>query len=163
MNQLSQKTIDGLMSVSIGSLAKYQVSELHFLLDSASRDIEQLRHIKQLLELAISLKYKESIHSTRLAGHKDSGIVHVFDDEYKISSNIVKKVEWSQNILRDMIDDLSSKHLDPDEFIDIKYNIPERRYLSWHEDIKSMFQPARTVKLSKPYISLQKISGEDLV
>ena len=163
MSKLSQKTIDSLMSISIGSLAKYQVGELHLLLDGVSRDIEQLKRIKQLLELATSLKYKESIYSKRLSLDKDSGVVHVFDDDYKVSCSIYKKIEWSQGILKSLMDDLASKHLDPSDFIDTSYNIPERRYLGWHKNLQSMFKPARTINFSNPYIKIQKISREDLL
>ena len=151
----------GVEQIPIGTLQTYSCNDLYQMLDRAQKELEQAKRRKEWIESTINLKYQEQLYSRRLEADKDSGIVHVFDDEYKISSNVVKKVEWDQKILAKLAQDLESKRLQVSDFIDISYNVPENRYSRWSKAQQSRFNSARTIKLSRPYIKLQKIIDND--
>ncbi|MDR0774500.1 MAG: hypothetical protein LBE72_04260 [Rickettsia sp.] len=87
---------DNVLHVPIGSLAKYQIQDLYQLLQQVSEQLEQVKKTREWLLSAISLKYGEHVRAKRLRLEKDTGIIHLEDHSFKISCDVVKKVEWDQ-------------------------------------------------------------------
>ncbi|WP_341755585.1 hypothetical protein [Candidatus Tisiphia endosymbiont of Ptychoptera albimana] len=89
---------DNVLHVPIGSLAKYPIQDLCQLLQQVSEQLEQAKKTKEWLLSAISLKYGEYVRAKRLRLEKDTGVIHLEDNGFKISCDVVKKnmaANWS--------------------------------------------------------------------
>ena len=86
-------------AIPIGTLASYSPEQLHALLAEARAELERTKTTKQWIEAAIALKYRERIWAKRLRLEKDSGVIHLEDGDYRLTSEIVKKVDWDQAAL----------------------------------------------------------------
>lgn len=87
---------------------------------------------------------------------KEYGVVTMTFDGIKVSENIPKKVEWEQNALKKLWEKIKSSGDDPQKYIKIKFDVPEKLYNEFSSEIKEVFDEARSVKQGKPQIKLEK-------
>lgn len=159
MNQ-EQVTIKEILHIPIGQLAKYKVEDLYHLMSQASEELERVKRTKQWIESAISLKYEEHIKAKRLRLEKDTGVIHLEDNGFKISNDIPKKVEWDQQKLAKVATTIAINGGDLSDYLETHYTVSENKYNNWSSEIKSLFASARVLKLGKPTYKLAKLDGE---
>lgn len=119
---------DNVLHVPIGSLAKYPIQDLYQLLQQVSEQLEQAKKTKEWLLSAISLKYGEYVSAKRLRLEKDTGVIHLEDNGFKISCDVVKKVEWNQQKLAKIATDILVNGGNLSEFVETYYTVPEAKY-----------------------------------
>lgn len=146
--------------IPIGALATYAPQRLHELLAKACVELERAKKIKQWLEAAIALKYEEQIRAKRMRLEKDSGIIHLEDGGYRLTSEIEKKVEWDQQKLAKIATDIMTSGGNLADYMVLRYNVYEHSYNSWSESVRNTFNQARTVKLGKATYKLTKLGEE---
>ncbi|WP_341761062.1 hypothetical protein [Candidatus Tisiphia endosymbiont of Thecophora atra] len=151
---------DNVLHIPIGSLAKYQIQDLYQLLQQVLEQLEQAKKAREWLLYAISLKYGEHIRAKRLRLEKDTGVIHLEDNGFKISCDVVKKVEWDQQKLAKIATDILINGGNLSDFVETYYNVLEAEYNSWSSTIKKIFEPARTLKLGKPIYKLNRLDQE---
>jgi hypothetical protein len=84
--------------------------------------------------------------------------VRLDDGDYTVIADLPKRVEWDQEKLALMAQNLAATGEDPAEFIETKLSITERKYGALPEAWRKGFEPARTVKVGALKVTLQ--SGE---
>ncbi len=151
--------IKEILHTPIGTIIGYDTEILYNLHEEIVARFEEAKKVKDWLENAISLKYEEEILAKRLAMMKDTGVVHLQDGNFKITSDVKKKVEWNQSKLEEIILDLKKDGLSTDNFVTTHYNILEKNFENWSLSLKEKFAPARTIKHSKPNYKLAKLEG----
>jgi hypothetical protein len=67
-----------------------------------------------------------------------------------VSSDLPKKPVWDQSQLSEIAQRISASGDNPAEFLDITYKVAERKYTAWPENLRTIFEPARTLKTGKP-------------
>lgn len=159
MNE-AQISTNEILHIPIGSLAKYEVSKLYSLLSQATKELEQTKRVKQWIESAISLKYQEHVAAKRLRLEKDTGIINLEDNGYKVTSDVTKKVEWDQAKLSKIAATIAVSGGKISDYVESYYTVPENKYNSWSQSVKNMFAPARTLKLGNPTYKLTKLHDE---
>lgn len=150
-------TIDEMMLTPIGSLISYSPKLLYQLQKKVNENLNTARKAKQWLENAIGLKYEEKIRAKRLRTKKDTGIVHIEDEGYRLTCDVKKKVIWEQEALARIADEIAESGEDVTEYLDINYEIPERRYNDFPVSVKKMFDKARQLERANPTYTLSKI------
>jgi hypothetical protein len=160
MSEQLIKNRNEMLHVPIGTLAKYRAEELYKLLFQISEELEKVKRTKQWIEAAIAMKYEEQICAKRLRLEKDSGVIHLEDDGFRVTADVSKKVEWNQELLTKVVGDIAIKGGAVADYALTHYSIPERWYSSWSEGVRSMFLPARIVKLGKPTYKLVRLEGD---
>lgn len=160
---MSKKLIDKyeLLNVPIGTIVKYRVEELHKLLFEVSRELERAKRTKQWIEAAIAIKYEEQMCAKRIRLAKDNGVIHLEDDDFKVTCDIPKKVEWNQELLAKVAKDIVLGGGNLIDYIETRYNVPERLYNGWPESVRSLFTPARSIRLGRPTYKLVKLNNSD--
>lgn len=122
--------------------------------DYATKDLVAKRE-----ELADTVKaYANAINQidadlVRRAGvsDQDIGTHNAEVDGFKVKVTVSKNISWDQEQLawiRERIDGAA-------EFVDVKYSVSETKYNSWPEAWRGVFEPARTVKPSKPKVEVK--------
>jgi hypothetical protein len=94
---------------------------------------------------------------------KDSqfGVIHLVEDGYSLDITTSQKVEWDQGKLAEIEKQIREEWLaDPAEYIDKKLTVKESKYKAWPSDLRATFEPARTVKIAVPALSITAIDKE---
>jgi hypothetical protein len=100
------------------------------------------------------LKYDQKTSDLRKQLGKETGTVNFDDDGVRVSSDLPKKPVWDQARLAEIAQRISASGDNPAEFLDISYKVAERKYTAWPESLRTVFEPARTLKTGKPTFRL---------
>jgi hypothetical protein len=153
-------TLEQMMRMPIGDIAKLNPAQLYRLLDESTHMLTNAKKIRQWVEAAIAMKYAEQIRAKRQRMEKDTGVIHIEDNGYRITTDIPKKTEWDQDRLEKIVASIHNQGDNPLEYVDVTYKVPERKYTSWPESIRQVFEPARTVKTGNPSYALAPLDKE---
>ena len=155
----NHKSLEEMINVPIGELAKYGARELCQLQVEADNNLHNSKKIKQWIEAAINMKYENHIKAKRARLQKDTGIVHIEDDGYQISSTVVKKVTWEQEELENIYEEISQNGIDASEYIEKYYHVPELNYINCPANLRTLLDKARILELGKYSYKITKIEG----
>jgi len=150
-------TPDQVRGMSAATLAGFSAEVLCQLQAGASERLKAEKHIADLIEQAIDLKFAERARALRLSEGKDTGIVHFAEGPIHISADLPKKTEWNQALLAEMARRIAAAGDNPGQYIDVSYRVSETKYLAWPDHLRNQFQPARTVKTGKATYRLSPI------
>lgn len=150
-------TPDQLRGMSASTLAGFSAEVLCQLQAGASERLKAEKHIADLIDQAIDLKFAERARALRLSEGKDTGIVHFDEGQIHISADLPKKTEWNQALLAEMARRIAAAGDNPSQYIDVSYRVSETKYLAWPDHLRNQFQPARTVKTGKATYRLSPI------
>lgn len=83
------------------------------------------------------------------------GLVNIATDTHKLSATYPKKVTWDQSKLADLYEQIKKGNENPLDYMKVEYDVPEAKYKSWPEVIKSEFVTARTVERGNPTLKIE--------
>ena len=91
-----------------------------------------------------------------LSGHvKQVGSTTLIYEGQKVTVVHPVTVKWDQTILRQLTDRIKAGGDDPENYIDLKFNVKETLYKAWPDKVKELFLPARTVTQGKPRLEVK--------
>ena len=151
---------DDLLSLSPGEIAVLPVELLAIL----QREIdERLKHDKDLkarLDGALVVRYASRAAEARQAQSKDTGTVRFDDGDFTVVADLPKRVDWDQAQLAATVERIRAAGDDPDQYVDVSYKVPERKYAAWPDAIRQGFEPARTVKTGALKVEIRPQGGD---
>lgn len=136
-------------TLSTQEIAKLPAKRLMLLQQDANEDLQQAKRMKERISDALDLKYKDLASVTRIRQGKESGVVHFEDGDIQITADMPKRVTWDQKQLDVISKRIQESGEDPQQYVDINYKVPERKYSAWPDAIRSAFQKARTIKFGQ--------------
>ncbi|MDX1950292.1 MAG: hypothetical protein SFT90_07345 [Rickettsiales bacterium] len=148
-------TLQEVPVTSIAALAMYPPADLQRLKQQASENLTNAKNIAEWIDAAILEKYSKRLESSRQSLGKTHGVINLEDDGYIIIEDLPKKIDWDQNKLSVIYQNLESAGDKPEQYIDISYNISEKKYSSWPEIIRERFSEARELKNGKAKIFIK--------
>jgi hypothetical protein len=154
---MSHLTPDQVLATPAGELAQQSGESLFQLKNDAADLLAAAKAIVEHVDRTLDLKYAQRAHELRLAGGKDTGVVHFDDGRVRITADLPKKVEWDQAKLTDITRRIAANGEDPAEYVEISYRVSETKFNAWPETLKSAFASARTLKTGKPGFRLALI------
>jgi hypothetical protein len=137
-----------------GHLSRKSAEELFVLKHEAVRALTAAKNVVEHLDRALELKYADRAQLLRLKAGKDTGAVTFEDGTVKVTADLPKRVEWDQERLASIAQQIAKGGDDPAEFIEIAYRVSETKFNAWAESLRKAFEPARTVKTGKPSFKL---------
>jgi len=155
-------TLDEMLHTSIGSLINYSPKLLYQLQKRANDNLNTARKARQWLENAIGIKYEEKIRAKRSMTAKDTGVIHIDDNGYRLTSEIKKKIIWEQEALANLAAEIANSGDNVSDYIEITYHVYERKYNEFSEEVRKVFDAARQIDLCKPSYILAPIGDEIL-
>lgn len=84
------------------------------------------------------------------------GTVNIEEGDFKIKVTVSKKVKWDNEKLSDIEELIRKGGQNPENFIKCTRTVNENSYKDFTDDIKKVFEPARTVEPSKPKITIER-------
>jgi len=86
---------------------------------------------------------------------KQVGSTTVIFEGQKVTVVHPVTVKWDQTILRQLTDRIKAGGDDPENYIDLKFNVKETIYKTWPDKVKELFIPARIVTPGKPRLEVK--------
>ncbi len=148
-------TINEVSITPIAEMSLYPAADLMRLKKEAQENLEEAKKIAEWVDSAILGKYSARLESSRHNLGKTHGVINLEDDGCIITEDLPKKIYWNQGKLSVIYENLRSARDKPEEYIDITYNIPEKKYSNWPETIKEKFSSARELKNGRPRITIK--------
>lgn len=143
--------LDRLTASEIDALPPGTLADLDWLL--AEENTVNLRRRKALHE-AFERRYAVAAGEALLNDGRDTGTVHIIDGAYTVTVTRPKRVEYDQNALRSILNDMNPETAAHIAKVEIK--IDERRFEALMERDKSALRTARTVKTGKATYALSE-------
>lgn len=126
--------------------------------EQAANEVEQLNGILQAA-------YGESL-SAAYAAKSNTGpfgsVTVDLGDGYALKASTPKKVKWEQPKLAALYASIKVSGENPDDYIDVEYNVQEKKFTAWPASIAEAFEPARTISTGKMTLELVKASVNEV-
>ncbi|MEN8657376.1 MAG: hypothetical protein ABF313_04985 [Marivita sp.] len=148
-------SVDDMLNLPAGELAMMPVELLASLQAELAHAQGQLKAATARFSTALEVRYATRAAEAREASGKDTGTVRLTDGDYTVIADLPKRVEWDQEKLALMAQNLVATGEDPAEFIDTKLSVSERKYGALPEAWRKGFESARTVKVGALKVTLQ--------
>jgi hypothetical protein len=152
--------IKDLKEMPVGEVVKLSADTLAVLQGQVEADLRQAKQTKDWFDGILSLKYADRLAEVRLDAGKDTGVAAITDGDVTIKGDLPKRVEWHQESLATLHDEIKAGGDNPDEYMSCKFSVAEKAYTSWPSWLRKKFEPARTLKLGKQKITLSTGSAK---
>jgi hypothetical protein len=147
--------IDALIDMPVGEIALLPVELLATLQAELDIAAKQLKAATGRFNAALEVRYATRASDARRACGKDSGTVRLVDGDHTVIADLPKRVEWDQQKLAQIAQNIAESGEDPAEFIETKLSVSERKYGALPEAWRKGFEPARTVKVGALKVTLE--------
>ena len=148
-------SVDDMLNMSTGDLAQMPVELLAGLQGELDHARTQLKAASAKFSAALEVRYATRAAEARRACVKDTGTVRIADGDYTVVADLPKRVDWNQEKLAQIAQNIADSGEDPAEFIDTKLTVSERKYNALPSAWRDGFEPARTVKVGALKVTLE--------
>ena len=152
-------TPDDLPGIAPQEIADLPVELLAILQSEVDARLKRDKAAKARLDTALTLRYATRAAEERQARSKDTGTVRFDDGDFTIVADLPKRVEWDQDRLAAMVERIRAAGDDPSQYVDIAFKVSERKYAAWPDNIRAVFEPARTVRTGALKVELLPQGG----
>jgi hypothetical protein len=133
------------------------------LLATLQRDIDaaakRMKAVTARFSTALEIRYATRAAEARRACGKDTGTVRFDDGDFTVLADLPKRVDWDQDRLGEIVERIRGSGDDPAQYVDIAFKVPERKYAAWPDNIRAVFEPARTVRTGALKVELLPQGG----
>lgn len=150
MNIPNRITLNDLRGMQVGAIAALSGEELAPLRLAAEDQLRTAKGLCDWLDGAIALKYGDRANAARNTDGKDTGTIRFTDGAVTVVAELPKRVDWEQAKLASLVERIKADGDDPTEYVDISFDVAERKYSAWPAHIRMAFEGARTVRTGKP-------------
>jgi len=146
--------LDNLAIAAIGDIAALPAEQLAILQQEVADLLTSAKRLKDRLDSGLDLKYRDRAAALRRSAGKDAGTVRIEDGDVVVLAELPKRVDWDQRGLAAVVERIRAAGDNPAEYIDVTYEVPERKYTAWPESIRASFASARTLRTGKASFTL---------
>ena len=147
-------SVDDMLNMPVTELALMPPNLLAAVQAEIDVAIVRMKAVTERFALALEVRYAARASECRQAEGKDTGTIRFEDDGVTVIAELPKRIDWNQAKLAQIAANIASAGEDPDEFIDTKLSVSERKYGALPESWRKGFEPARTVRTGKPKFRL---------
>ncbi len=147
-------TLADIRRMPVGQIAALPADQLALLKEAADHQLIQARSLSDWLDGAVFLKYADRAAECRHDAGKDTGTIRFEDGGVTVIGELPKRIDWDQEKLAQIAENIASAGEDPAEFIETMLKVSERKYTALPESWRKGFEPARTVRTGKPKFRL---------
>ena len=136
--------------------AKLPIEQLAMLLEEMTEMKAETKRLDGLLHSVFVARFSDLAAESRSRMGKDTGTVRMKYDDYTVVADLPKDVDWDQAALKKAVQTIASYGEPVEDYVTVKYSVPETKYTAWPESIKAVFASARTVGTGKPTFKIEK-------
>ncbi len=150
----NRPTLDSMRGLPIGEVIGLPAEHLALLQEEARSTLDMAKRAVDWIEGAIALRYEQQAVALRGQQGKDTGTVRFYDGCVTVVAELNKKVDWDQRQLADLVERIRAGGENPGEYVEVSFKVAERAYAAWPERIRTVFEPARTVRTGRQTFKL---------
>ena len=139
-------TLESFTRLAVADIIALPASELARLQNDADEALRKAKTLVAWLDSALLSKYSDRAKTARLDAGKDFGTTRFTDGEVTVVADLPKRVDWDQHELGQLVERIKAEGEDPREYIEVSLKVSERKYTAWPPHIRTLFEPARTVR-----------------
>ncbi|MBF0151741.1 MAG: hypothetical protein HQL84_17115 [Magnetococcales bacterium] len=147
-------TINQMLQMSLGEVASLPALSLVLLQQEIVEIMTQIKLAKDMLDNAMVRRFGDRAVSIRQESGKDFGMIRFQDGEVEIAMDVPKRPSWDQEKLAGIVRTIRESGDDPSQYVKMTYDIEERKFIAWPDNIRRVFEPARMVKPGKASFKL---------
>ena len=147
--------VTDMLQLPAGEMAQLPVEQLAALQAELDHASKQLKAATTKFSAALEVRYATRAAEARRACGKDNGTVRLADGNYTVVADLPKRVDWNQEKLAQIAQNIADSGEDPAEYIDTTLKVSERKFGALPEAWRRGFEPARTVKVGTLKVILQ--------
>ena len=151
----NRTTLAQLREMDTGQAAQLPIDHLVLLADDVAELKAAAKQVGDKFAAALHARLGDQAAVTRRMEGKDTGRVRFQVGDFEIVADLPKRTEWDQARLRDAVARLRGWGEDPADYVVIEMSVPESRYAAWPPRIRTLFEPARTVRPGRPTYTLR--------
>ena len=110
---------------------------------------------RRTIEQEISKQYADTI-AAQLDKDYGTGTVGIACDDGKLTLSFPKKIDWDGEQLAEFWDRIDAHGENPAEYMERKLTVAESKYKAFPSNIRTQFEPARTVKAGNPTFTFKE-------
>ena len=139
-------TLESFTRLAVADIVALPASELARLQHDADEALRKAKTLVAWLDSALLMKYSERAKVERLNAGKDFGTTRFTDGEVTVVADLPKRVDWDQHELGQLVERIKGEGEDPSDYVEVSLKVSERKYTAWPTHIRTLFEPARTVR-----------------
>ena len=152
-------SVEDMLNMPAGELAQMPVDLLAGVQAELAHAGKQLKAATARFNAALELRYASRAAEARRSCGKDTGTVRLVDGACTVVADLPKRVDWDQEKLAQIAQNIAESGEDPTEFIDTRLTVSERKYGALPEAWRKGFEPARTVRPGTLKVSLEALEA----
>jgi hypothetical protein len=145
-----------LRNMQIHEVSNLPVEQLAMLLEEMSVLKADCKSLDNILHTALVDRFSTSASDIRQAAGKDTGTIRMAIGVNTIIADLPKDVEWDQAALKTAVDTIAKQGEPIEQYVNVKYTVPESRYSAWPDSLKAIFEPARSVGVGRETYKIAK-------
>jgi hypothetical protein len=150
----NRPTLEAVRHRPIGEVINLPADHLALLQEEVRSTLDMAKRAVDWIEGAIALRYEQQAVALRGQQGKDTGTVRFDDGCVTVVAELNKKVDWDQRQLADLIERIRAGGENPGDYVEVSFKVAERAYAAWPERIRTVFEPARTVRTGRQTFKL---------
>jgi hypothetical protein len=149
-------TLEQLRKMQVNEIANLSPEELAMLCEELSALKADTKLFDNRLHAGLVERFSKQAAEARKAQGKDTGTVRLSADGYVVVADLPKDVDWDQAELKKSVEIIASQGEPVEQYVNIKYAVPESKYNAWPESLKAIFAPARSVGVGRETFKFNK-------
>ena len=121
-----------------------------------AKAVNELKEQRVILQGKLDAAITESVSDAFSKKDYGCGTVNFETDNLKIKVVVRKTVKWDEGKLKVIENLIKEGGQDPENFIKYKRSVLEGSYKDFTDEIKKVFEPARSVEPSKPTTTIEQ-------
>jgi len=135
---------------------KQEADKLIAMIEGCDRSIALIEKGKKEYQEKLLSMLSDEVKNSLDGKAYGCGTANIETDTKTIKVTVGKKVDWDQDKLKSIWNDIQKGGENPEEYITVKYGVSENAYKSWPSSISDVFEPARTVTPYKPTLKIEE-------
>lgn len=135
---------------------KQEADKLIAMIEGCDKLLAPIEKKKEEYKSQLLSMLSEDIKNSLEGNAYGCGTATIETDTKKIKVTIGKKVDWDQDKIKSLWNDIQKGGENPEEYITVKYGVSENAYKNWPSSISDVFEPARIVTPTKPTIKIEE-------
>lgn len=150
----NRTTLDQLRAMDATRAAGLPIDHLALLLGEVGELKADAKRLADLLNDALHRRFGEAAAAARRAEGRGTGRVRLEADGFEVVADAPKRVEWHQGRLGEAVAAIRGWGEDPADYVGTELTVTEARFAAWPPRIRALFEPARTLRPSRPTYAL---------
>jgi hypothetical protein len=143
--------------LNMAQLHSMPLNELDRLVQALGQVKHSVHHYEQQVHAAMHARFSERAKTLRDDLGKSTGVVRFDVDGYTVVADLPKRLEYDQQKLKAAVQVLVKWGENPEDYVAMEIKVSEAKFNAWPPAVRTLFEPARTLKPGKPSYKLERL------